>query len=203
MTKSRPFAAGSCKPMPGIAYGHERPFRNWKSPLLTTLIGGWLRLDPPSLELATVALEELRMRGDDLNAAMRFAEVGLPPIPWLSEAARVVRKAFPPDLLADQKKGRLNGSLYVMLRGGYSPENGTFGAYVGSTRKTPTARCLEHRKGIRAGRGLEKYGIEPLFSLFVPLNPVPGKREDLLEWETRLHEALAPVVPKVTGDVAF
>ena len=74
---------------------------------------------------------------------------------------------------------------------------------MGSTKKKTERRYAEHRKGVRAGRGLQKQGIEPLYSLFDFINPVPVKRDRLMEWETRLHEALAPVVPKVTGDVAF
>ena len=197
------FAIGDYSKFPGLNYAHERPFRNWKDMPLTAAIGGWLSTDPPALELATLAYEELRLRGTDLNAGMKFAEANLKPVPWLMEAGLRVRATFTPDVLAEQKSGRLGANVYVILRHGYSEENGTYGAYVGSTGKTPARRCLEHRKGIRAARGLPRYGIEPLWWLFDFINPVPRARKGREEWETRLHEALAPVVPKVTGDVAF
>ena len=170
---------------------------------MTAAIGGWLSTDPPSLELATLAYEELKLRGADLNAGMKFAAADIEPVPWLVEAGKKVREVFTSQVLEDQKSGRLGASVYVMLRHGYSSENGTYGAYVGSTGKSPGQRCSEHRKGIRAARGLPNYGIEPLWSLFDFINPVPRPRKGREEWETRLHEALAPVIPKVTGDVAF
>ena len=170
---------------------------------MTAAIGGWLVNNPPSLELATLAFEELQSRGQDLNAGMKFAENGLQPIPWLRVAAEQVRSVFTPEVLESQKEGRPGGNVYVVLRSGYTEDNGWYGAYVGSTGKSPAIRCAEHRKGIRSARGLPRYGIEPLWSLFDFINPVPKARAGREEWETRLHEALAPVIPKVTGDVAF
>ncbi len=188
---------------PGLNYAHERPFRNWQSGHLETLIGGWLANNPPCLELATMALEELALRGDDLAASMKFFDHDLEPILWLEEARRAVRTVFPQELLAREKKGRLGARVYVILRGGYSAHNQWYGAYVGSTTRTIEKRFFEHRTSSKAGRGLIAHGIEPLYSLFDRLNPMPVARKNLLEWETRLHEALAPIIPKVTGDVAF
>jgi len=201
--KHRHYAAGDCKKFPGINYDHPQPFRDWKTSILTAAIGGWLLENPPRLELATLVLHELKLRGDDLNADMKFAASGLEPIGWLLDARDAVRAKFPETLIDNQMTGRRGAHVYVMLRGGYTDQNGWYGCYVGSTKKTPTARCLEHRKGLRSGRGLPRYGIEPLWSLFDFLNPVPTAKAARMEWETRLHEALAPVVPKVTGDVAF
>jgi len=197
------FDVGTYVKFPGLNYAHPRPFRNWKDQQLTAAIGGWLSSNPPGLELATMAYEELKSRGTDLNAGMKFAAVGLEPIPWLEEAREQVRQTFTPDIMEAQMEGRLGANVYVVLRHGYSMENGIYGAYVGSTGKSPGQRCSEHRKGIRAARGLPRYGIEPLWSLFDFINPVPKARAGREEWETRLHEALAPVIPKVTGDVAF
>ena len=170
---------------------------------MTAAIGGWLAVNPPSLELATLAYTELQVRGQDLQAGMKFADRGYEPVPWLVAAGKKVRAVFTPQILQEQKQGRLGSNVYVMLRHGYTAENGWYGAYVGSTGKTPARRCTEHRKGIRSARGLPQYGIEPLWTLFDFINPVPKTRSGREEWETRLHEALAPVVPKVTGDVAF
>ncbi len=199
----RTYAIGSPSKLPGLNYAHPAPFRNWNEKQLNAVIGVWIKQNPPSLELATLALNELQKRGADLNAGMKFAEADLEPISWLAEAGEAVRTTFTQEVLETQKHGKLTGSVYVILRGGYLADNGWYGVYVGSTKKKPERRFAEHRKGIRAGRGLQKYGIEPLYSLFDFINPVPVKRDALMEWETRLHEALAPVIPKVTGDVAF
>ena len=188
---------------PGLNYSHERPFRHWKSNHLNTLVGGWLKSNPPCLELATLAHNELLQRGEDLAAVMKFAEAELEPVSWLDDARIRVQKAFTSEILQRDKKGRLGGSVYVILRGGYTEHNGWYGVYVGSTTRKIEQRFREHRTSSRAGRGLIAHGIEPLYSLFDCINPVPVKRSDLQEWETRLHEALAPVIPKVTGDVAF
>jgi len=134
---------------------------------------------------------------------MKFVDVELEPISWLDAARERVREIFPSELLKKEKTGRLGASVYVILRGGYTGHNGWYGAYVGSTKRTIEKRFTEHRTTSRAGRGLIAHGIEPLYSLFSHLNPMPIKRKDLMEWETRLHEALAPVIPKVTGDVAY
>ncbi len=188
---------------PGLNYVHQKPFRNWKSAHLETLIRGWLKQNPPCLELATLALGELTQRGEDLNASMSFAAAKLEPIPWLETARMRVQRIFEPDDRPEMKSAKRKGNIYVILRGGYTSENAWYGAYVGSTKKPVKTRYMEHRKGPRAAKGLPKHGIEPLFSLFDFLNPVPAERQILMEWETRLHEALAPVIPKVTGDVAF
>lgn len=182
-----------------------RPFAKWPIAAMEAAIGGWLSERPPALELATLALDEIKRRGNDsLKAHMKFAHYGLHPVPWLSAAGEAVRKAFPPHVLQTQKDGALGANVYVVLRGGYTASNGFYGCYVGSTGKSVAARIKEHRAGGRtAARGLQKHGIEPLWSLFAAINPVPKKRSGREEWETRLHEALAPVVPKVTGDVAF
>ena len=197
------YAPGPYKKHPGIRFSAERPFQNWPDPALTAAIGGWLKQNPPSIELSTLALAELERRNQHLNAEMKFVDIGIEPIPWLVKAGEAVRKTFTETVLSEQKSGPLRGSVYVILRSGYTQDNDWYGAYVGSTVKRVEARCLEHRKGIRSARGLPRYGIEPLWSLFDFINPVPSKKSALREWETRLHEALAPVVPKVTGDVAF
>ncbi|MEM7301700.1 MAG: hypothetical protein AAF468_11510 [Pseudomonadota bacterium] len=188
---------------PGIGLGKDRPFEVWQTTHLDTLVRGWLGQNPPCLELATFALAELKDRRAELASEMAFADQDLEPIPWLIEARNHVRGKFleEADVISTDKRRR--GSVYVILRGGYTSENGWYGAYVGSTIKPVEKRFLEHRKGVRSARGLPKYGIEPLYSLFGFVNPLPSSKDRLREWETRLHEALAPIVPKVTGDVAF
>ncbi|MBD8878488.1 hypothetical protein [Roseibium polysiphoniae] len=191
-------------PLDGLDYSSPRPFSMWKSGHLDTLIGGWLQLQPPCLELATLALEELTIRREDLQARMKFANADLEPIVWLADARRSVRDVLLPDIQETAPKSSARGKVYVILRGGYTETNLWYGAYVGSTTRPIGKRFAEHRAGgPRSARGLPTHGIEPLYSLFAPLNPVASSRGKLREWETRLHECLAPIVPKVTGDVAF
>ena len=197
--RHRCFSTECNKPLDGLDYRASRPFASWRSSHLETLIGGWLQLDPPCLELATLALAELSNRGEDLNARMKFARVDLEPISWLDRARSHVLINLAPD--AGAAVGR--GQVYVILRGGYTAENGWYGAYVGSTVKSVDRRYNEHRVGKRSARGLPEHGIEPLYSLFLPINPVSARKEKLREWETRLNDCLSQVVPKVTGDVAF
>ena len=85
---------------------------------MTAAIGGWLSTNPPGLELATLAYDELQRRGSDLNAGMKFAASGLEPIPWLTAAVGQVRQVFTPEVLQEQKSGRMGGHVYVMLRHG-------------------------------------------------------------------------------------
>jgi len=188
------------QPLDGLAYTAPFPFATWKSSHLETAIGGWLLIEPLHLELATLALDELTRRGEDLNARMKFQRAQIEPIPWLGRARHAVLSHFP----ASIRETSGAGTVYAILRGGYARENGTYGAYVGSTKKRIEQRFKEHgRGGARSARGLPRYGIEPLYSLFLPINPIPASRTKLQEWETRLHECLAPVIPKVTGDVAY
>lgn len=183
---------------PGIDYRADRPFIAWTRPQLLRGIEQWLRLNPPRLELATLALEELVSRGQNRAEAawMLFAHAGLRPIPWLVRARQAVRSEFPRSATL---MGR--GRVYVILRDGYTEQNGVYGAYVGVTAKPVEKRFLEHRTGIRAARGLQEHGIELLYSLFDWINPIPGGRDARSRFETRLHVTLEAVIAKVTGDV--
>lgn len=202
--RHRSFAPDCNQPLDGLDYEAGRPFAGWQSRHLETLIGGWLQLDPPNLELATLALEELTERREDLNARMKFARLELAPIPWLGAARAAVLGTLLPQLTSERRGTTGRGKVYVILRGGYTETSQWYGAYVGSTSRPVASRFKEHRKGgARSARGLPVHGIEPLYSLFLPLNPVGSSRAKMVEWETRLHECLAPIIPKVTGDVAF
>lgn len=202
--RHRTYAPDCNPPFDGLDYGAERPFATWKTGHLETLTGGWLQLDPPCLELATLALEELTARREDLQVRMKFARADLAPIPWLADARTAVRETLLPEAQGNPKAKSGRGRVYVILRGGYTETSLWYGAYVGSTTRPIAKRFAEHRAGgPRSARGLPRHGVEPLYSLFAPLNPVASSRGKLQEWETRLHECLAPVVPKVTGDVAF
>ena len=98
------FAVGSCDRFPGINYRHPKPFRNWTDMQMSAAIGGWLGCNPPAFELATLAHNELRRRGTELKAAMKFADFGLEPIGWLNDAVIAVHATFTPDVLQKQKR---------------------------------------------------------------------------------------------------
>lgn len=181
----------------GLDYRATRPFMNWQRPQLHDKIKEWLALDPPRLELATLAYEELRERSESRgSAALRLFPDNLPPIPWLAAARQVVLRELGP---CDTPRGR--GRLYVILRSGYTEMNGLYGAYVGVTRHKVEDRYVQHRTGIRAARGLQQYGIELLYSLFCWANPIPGSNETRRVRETELRRLLATSIPKVAGDV--
>ena len=181
----------------GLNYRAPRPFINWRRPDLLEKIQEWVALNPPRLELATLAYEELKNRSESrAKAALRLFPKHLPPIPWLAAARQDVLAELEPSTTP-----RANGRLYVILRSGYAEMNGFYGAYVGVTRHRVEERFRQHLTGIRAASGLQKHGIELLYSLFSWANPVPGGKDIRRIHETKLHELLAKrAVSKVSGD---
>jgi hypothetical protein len=141
----QPIAHGK---LDGLDYRASRPFKDWQQPSLLEKIREWVALSPPRLELATLAYEELRHRGENrARAARRLFPEHLPPIPWLAAARR--------ELLADlgpSTTPRANGRLYVILRSGYSEGNGFYGAYVGVTKHQVEERFRQHLTGVRAAK---------------------------------------------------
>lgn len=192
-----PYAAVAHGMFEGIDYRAERPFMDWRRPDLLTSISEWLSLNPPRLELSTLALDELERRGATraMPARRLFDEAGLKPIPWLRPARELVLSE-----LAPSTTPRRRGRLYIILRDGYTDRFGTYGAYVGVTGHRVETRFIEHRTGVRSARGLPEHGIELLYSLFVWANPIPGGNDLRQQHETSLHRLLARVVPRVTGD---
>jgi len=181
----------------GLDYKAQRPFLHWQRPDLLEKIEEWVALNPPRLELATLALNELKNRSENSAAvALRLFPEHLPPIPWLAAAREGVLAELGPSTTP-----RAKGRCYVILRSGYSEKNGLYGAYVGVTRHRVEDRFRQHRTGIRAARGLQEHGIELLYSLFSWANPVPGGSEIRRIHETKLHNLLAKrEVFKVSGD---
>lgn len=198
----QPYHAVYAGPYPGFDYKAARPFERWQAPHLLRSMKDWLHQNPPRLELATLALEELRRRGKPgLQAEMLFADRGLLPISWLAEARQAVATAFPKTWDGWDKVKRRGGTVYAILRDGYTEQNAVYGVYVGSTKRSLDVRFMEHRQSSKSGRGLQAHGIEPLFSLCLPLRQAPLAKTSLRDWETRLHKALETVVPRVSGDV--
>ena len=153
----------------GLDYQATRPFFNWRRPDLLEKIQEWVALNPPRLELATLAYEEVKNRGENrAKPALRLFPKHLPPIPWLAAARQDVLAELEPSTTP-----RANGRLYVILRSGYTEMNGFYGAYVGVTSHRVEERFRQHLTGIRAASGLQNHGIELLYSLFSWANPVP------------------------------
>jgi hypothetical protein len=171
----------------------ERPMRDWVKPQLEATIQDTLAAKAPNLELATLCLEELRIRGKARTAEALFERSGWQPIPWLRSALDIMR-GFP-----RPPEGRYAGHLYVILIDGYSACNGRYGAYVGVTGRRPETRFAQHRRGVNAARGHHRM-LQLMPSLYEPIGLVPGDREGRRMWETRLHKTPATVIPKVAGD---
>ena len=85
-------------------------------------------------------------------------------------------------------------SIYTILRDGYTNQNQRYGVYVGQTSKTIQERFIEHK----SGKGLEKYGIQLMRSLWLNGKVRASKR---LYYETKIHVTLEEVIPKVSGDI--
>jgi len=191
----QPIAHGK---LSGLDYCDDRPFIEWYRPDLLSGIDEWLQMDPPRLELATLAFDELRGRGTNRarRAEALFENNAIEPVEWLPEAHRLAIRELKPSTTP-----RRRARLYVILRDGYTARNSTYGAYVGVTSRPVEDRFLQHRTGIKAAKGLKRNGIELLYSLFDWTNPIPGTREAKLQRETELHKLLEQVIPRVSGDV--
>ena len=182
----------------------QRPFSRFGTTEIERGALEGLASSMPDLETATLALAELERRNS--NAA-RLAEdsindhlqqVNHKPIPWLLQ----VRENLKNLTFKDEPNENYTSSLYVILRDGYTEQNGRYGIYVGQTTKTPEHRFEEHMTGINAGNGLQKNGIQLIRSLMWPWQKVPGAKN--LYYESALHKALEKGNsngPKVSGDV--
>lgn len=168
----------------------ERPFIEQQAPFLVDASEEGLSRQYPDIELATLAILELEHResskaltsASKINAMLR--EIEHQPIPWLMQVRRNLH------LLKFEHKPKKSytNSLYVILRDGFSKKNGRYGIYVGETTKTVEERFDQHMRGIKASKGLPKYGIQLLFSLMWPWQKVPGSER--LFYESALHHGL-------------
>ena len=158
----------------------------------------------PDLEIATLALEEFKHRR---KHAARLAETNIyrwlvdmnhSPISWLVR----VRENLKFLTFEDEPNENYTTSLYVILRGGYTEQNGRYGIYVGQTKNSPAHRFEEHLTGINSGKGLQKHGLQLIRSLMWPWKKVPAKKR--LYYESALHKALEignTNGPKISGDI--
>ena len=158
----------------------------------------------PDLETATLALEELKHRR---KHAARLAETNInrwlvdmnhSPISWLVRARENLKFLT----FEDEPNKNYTTSLYVILRDGYTEQNGRYGIYVGQTKNSPAHRFEEHLTGINSGKGLQKHGLQMIRSLMWPWKKVPATKR--LYYESALHKALEignTNGPKVSGDI--
>jgi len=181
----------------------ERPFIKQQAPFLIDSVEEGLFRQYPDLELATLAILELEQRGSlkaitsasKIRAMLREKEHQ--PIPWLMKARRNLKLLK----FEDKPSSNYKNSLYVILRDSPTEGDRRYKIYVGETTKTVEERFDQHISGIKAGRGLPKYGIQLMQSLMWPWQKVPGKMR--LFYESALHEALSidnGSGPEVGGD---
>ena len=182
----------------------DRPFSSLETNEIENGTMECLAYSKPDLELTTLALAELQFRTKRLariaeaNINHRLHQINHKPIPWLLR----VRKNIKTLTFEDEPNENYTISLYVILRNGYTDQNGRYGIYVGQTANTPEHRFEEHMAGINAGNGLQKNGLQLMRSLMWPWQKVPGSKR--LYYESALHKALEignVSGPKVSGDV--
>lgn len=161
---------------------------------LLDLVERNLDVDHRDLEVASAAFLELQRRGRVKKAERICRAHGVPPIPWLKDA----REAL--DILEPPPEGRHQGHLYVILLDGLTAQNGTYGAYVGSSRYRPETRFEQHISGVKASKRVTRRGVQLLHTLSWPWRTVPGAKTERLLWESALNRCLSLAVPKVYGD---
>lgn len=183
----------------------ERPLINLRAPFLLGAAEESLSKKYPDLEAATLAILELENRASPkakksaLKIRAMLREKGHQPISWLISARRNLQFLK----FEHKPKSSYTTSLYVILRDGFSENNGRYGIYVGETTKAVEERFEQHMSGIKAGKGLHQHGIQLLHSLMWPWQKVPRKDNMNLFYETALHKALSlgnSLGPKVSGN---
>ena len=181
----------------------ERPFVQLQASQLIEGSKEGLSFTTPDLETATLALSELKIRSSArAEAAVKEIETTIhsidhQPIHWLMRARKNLQLLKYHETPNDQ----YTNSIYVILRDGYTEQNGRYGLYVGETSKTVGERFAQHLSGIDAGRGLQDHGMQLMYSLMWPWQKVPGAK--CLYYESALHKALElknENGPKVSGN---
>ena len=140
----------------------QRPLKSLSTnPIIVGTLEG-LSNAQPNLEIATIGLDELnkRRKPNAKNGIKaidpKLSEIGHSTMPWLFKVSYNLlhlQKEHPP-------KKIYKTTLYVILRDGYTEQNGRYGLYIGETSKTAEDRFEEHKEGTRSARGLEEHGIQ-------------------------------------------
>ena len=177
----------------------DRPLIEQSNDALNLLSNACFTNNDLNLEIATLIYEELKLRKSSsskkmlFNLLLKFSSVNHEPIKWLKEARLIMKKIKDVDT-----KPQYTNSIYTILRDGYTNQNQKYGVYVGQTSKTVEERFIEHKSGVNSGKGIEKYGIQILRSLWLYGKVRRSKR---LFYETKVHVKLEKVIPKVSGDI--
>ena len=184
----------------------RRPFvKLGTKPIIDGTLTGLSKRNP-DLEKATLALDELSQRsrlaaGKGIIAISdALEEIGHATIPWLLR----VRQNLNHLRYEHRPKQSYQTTLYVILRDGYSEQNGRYGIYVGETSKSAEERFEEHLSGTRSARGLQEHGIQLLYSLMWPWQKVPRSEGYNLYYESALHAALkvdSEKGPRLSGNI--
>ena len=154
--------------------------------------------DNLNIEIATLIYEELKLRKSSSSKKilgsllLKFSSAGHEPIKWLKDARAIMKTIKNIDT-----KPNYTNSIYIILRDGFTDQNQKYGVYVGQTSKSVEERFHEHMSGTNSGRGLEKYGIQLLKSLW---SHGKVRRSKRLYYETKVNVILQEVIPKVSGD---
>ena len=169
-----------------------RPFIAYTNKDLNVLSENCFDKKNLDLEIATLIFEELKLR-KSLNSKKnlsillsKFVSVGHEPIKWLKDARKIMKTIKDID-----SKPNYTNSIYIILRDGYTLKNEKYGVYVGQTSKDIEKRYFEHKSGINSGRGLQKYAIQLLRSLWI-YGKVKGSKR--LYYETKVHLKLKEII---------
>mgnify|MGYP000848364872 FL=1 len=181
-----------------LDFTKERPLIEFSNNDMDKLSFFCFDKDNLNLEIATLIYEELKLRKSSSSKKildsllLKFSSAGHEPIKWLKDARAIMKTIKNIDT-----KPNYTNSIYIILRDGFTDQNQKYGVYVGQTSKSVEERFDEHMSGTNSGRGLEKYGIQLLKSLWLHGKVRGSKR---LYYETKVNVILQAVIPKVSGD---
>lgn len=184
-----------------IDFKKDRPLIELSNEVINSMSNNCFTDKKLDLEIATLIYEELKLRKSS-NSKKLLSEIKLKfslanhePIKWLKDARLAVKT-----IKKVETDPKYTHSIYIILRDGYSNQNQNYGVYVGQTSKSPDERFIQHKSGIKSARGLKKYGIQLLRSIWLYEKVNYTKK---LCYESKVHLTLKEVIPKVSGDLNF
>ena len=158
----------------------------------------FLSSDMPDFEIASLIHHEIQNRNSkDKNKEIieawneiknQFKDYKIKPIEWLNRARSRMQ------LLHNAPDQHGTFCVYVILMNWLDPHK-NYGVYVGQTRKQPEERFMEHKAGIRAGRGVELRGTQLMWSL-MPYSDNLLMAHSRKKYEGAVHHCLATVKAK-------
>ena len=184
-----------------IDFKKDRPLIELSNEVINSMSNNCFTDKKLDLEIETLIYEELKLRKSS-NSKKLLSEIKLKfsltnhePIKWLKDARLAVKT-----IKKVETDPKYTHSIYIILRDGYSNQNQKYGVYVGQTSKSPDERFIQHKSGIKSARGLKKYGIQLLRSIWLYEKVNYTKK---LCYESKVHLTLKEVIPKVSGDLNF